>query len=212
MAGDREYLKYNINLFSEKFENIKTNTFKIISGSLKGRKFSFKDSDRLRPTSGKARETLFNWLQFEIINKTILDPFAGTGALGIEAISRGSGKVYFIEKDFKTHKILESNLKILEANRYQLFNQDSLIYLKKVEFVPFDYIFLDPPFNQELIPSILSLISEQNLIDSNSKIYIESEYEIDLEFLNSNIKYNCRIEKQKKSGNVFYCLISLDLI
>ena len=212
MAGGREYLKYNINLFSKKFENIKTNTFKIISGSLKGRKFFFEDSDGLRPTSGKARETLFNWLQFEIANKTILDPFAGTGALGIEAISRGSGKVFFIEKDFKTHKILESNLKLLESDRYQLSNQDSLKYLEKAKLLPFDLIFLDPPFNQELIPSILSLISEQNLIDPNSKIYIESEYEIDLEFLNSNIKYNCRIEKQKKSGNVFYCLISLDLL
>lgn len=212
MAGDREYLKYNINLFSEKFENIKTNTFKIISGSLKGRKFFFKDSDGLRPTSGKARETLFNWLQFEIANKTILDPFAGTGALGIEAISRGSGKVFFIEKDFKTHKILESNLKLLESDRYQLSNQDSLKYLEKVKLLPFDLIFLDPPFKQQLIPSILSLISNQNLIDSKSKIYIESEYEIDLEFLNSNIKYNCRIEKQKKSGNVYYCLISLELV
>mgnify|MGYP001041002155 CR=1 FL=1 len=212
MAGDREYLKYNINLFSEKFENIKTNTFKIISGSLKGRKFFFKDSDGLRPTSGKARETLFNWLQFEIANKTILDPFAGTGALGIEAISRGSGKVFFIEKDFKTHKILESNLKLLESDRYQLSNQDSLKYLEKVKLLPFDLIFLDPPFKQQLIPSILSLISNQNLIDSKSKIYIESEYEIDLELLNSNIKYNCRIEKQKKSGNVYYCLISLELV
>jgi 16S rRNA (guanine966-N2)-methyltransferase len=212
VAGDREYLKYNINLFSEKFENIKTNTFKIISGSLKGRKFFFKDSDGLRPTSGKARETLFNWLQFEIANKTILDPFAGTGALGIEAISRGSGKVFFIEKDFKTHKILESNLKLLESDGYQLSNQDSLKYLEKVKLLPFDLIFLDPPFKQQLIPSILSLISNQNLIDSKSKIYIESEYEIDLEFLNSNIKYNCRIEKQKKSGNVYYCLISLELV
>ena len=212
MAGDREYLKYNINLFSEKFENIKTNTFKIISGSLKGRKFFFKDSDGLRPTSGKTRETLFNWLQFEIANKTILDPFAGTGALGIEALSRGSGKVFFIEKDFKTHKILESNLKLLESDRYQLNNQDSLKYLEKVKLLPFDLIFLDPPFKQQLIPSILSLISNQNLIDSKSKIYIESEYEIDLEFLNSNIKYNCRIEKQKKSGNVYYCLISLELV
>jgi len=210
VAGGREYLKYNINLFSEKLENIKTNTFKIISGSLKGRKFFFKDSDGLRPTSGKARETLFNWLQFEIANKTILDPFAGTGALGIEAISRGSGKVFFIEKDFKTHKILESNLKLLESDRYQLSNQDSLKYLEKVKLLPFDLIFLDPPFKQQLIPSILSLISNQSLIDSNSKIYIESEYEIDLKFLNSNIKYNCRIEKQKKSGNVYYCLISLE--
>ena len=164
MAGDRKYLKYNINLFSEKFENIKTNTFKIISGSLKGRKFFFKDSDGLRPTSGKARETLFNWLQFEIANKTILDPFAGTGALGIEAISRGSGKVFFIEKDFKTHKILESNLKLLESDRYQLSNQDSLKYLEKVKLLPFDLIFLDPPFNQQLIPSILSLISNKILL------------------------------------------------
>ena len=211
MAGDRKYLKYNKSL-SEKLEKIKTNTFKIISGTLKGRKFFFKDSHELRPTSGKARETLFNWLQFEITNKTILDPFAGTGALGIEAISRGSGKVVFIEKDFKTHKILESNLKLLESNRYQLSKHDSLKYLEKVKLSPFDLIFLDPPFNQQLIPSILSLISKRNLIDSKSKIYIESEYEIDLEFLNSNIKYNCRIEKQKKSGNVYYCLISLELV
>ena len=107
---------------------------------------------------------------------------------------------------------MEFNLKIFEANRYQLCNQDSLKYFKKVKLVPFDYIFLDPPFNQELIPSILSLISKQNLIDSNSKIYIESEFEIDLEFLNSNVNYNCRIEKQKKSGNVLYCLISLELL
>ena len=209
MAGDRKYLKYNKSL-SEELEKIKTNTFKIISGTLKGRKFFFKDSHELRPTSGKARETLFNWLQFEITNKTILDPFAGTGALGIEAISRGSGKVVFIEKDFKTHKILESNLKLLESNRYQLSKHDSLKYLEKVKLSPFDLIFLDPPFNQQLIPSILSLISKRNLIDSKSKIYIESEYEIDLEFLNSNIKYNCRIEKHKKSGNVYYCLISLE--
>ena len=208
MAGDPKYLKYNINL-SKKIKTIKTNTFRIISGSLKGRKFSFKDSDGLRPTSGKARETLFNWLQFEINNKTILDPFAGTGALGIEAISRGSGKVSFIEKDFKTHQILESNLKLLESSCYELINQDSLKYLEKEKLLPFDFVFLDPPFNQQLIPLILSLISEQNLIDSKSKIYIETEFEIDLELLNSNIKYNCKIEKQKKSGNVNYCLISL---
>jgi len=105
---------------------------------------------------------------------------------------------------------LESNLKLLESDRFQLIKQDSLKYLEKVKLPPFDLIFLDPPFNQQLIASILSLISKQNLIDSKSKIYIESEYEIGLEFLNSNIKYNCRIEKQKKSGNVYYCLISLE--
>jgi len=177
---------------------------------LKGRKFPFKDSDGLRPTSGKVRETLFNWLQFEINNKTILDPFAGSGALGIEAISRGSGKVCFIEKNFKTYKVLKSNLELLDSNRYILINQDSIKCLKKEDLPPFDLIFLDPPFNQELIPSILSAISKENLIHSKSKIYIESEYQIDPEFLMSNMMYKCKIDKQKKSGNVYYCLISLE--
>ena len=120
--------------------------------------------------------------------------------MGIEAISRGSGKICFIEKDFNTHKILDSNLKLLESDRYDLINQDSLKYLEKEQLQPFDFVFLDPPFNQELIPLTLSLISKQNLVDLNSKIYVESEFEIDLELLNSNIKYNCTIEKQKKSA------------
>ncbi len=78
----------------------------------------------MRPTSGKTRETLFNWLQFDIDGKTILDPFTGTGALGIEAISRGAEKVYFIEKNFKVYNILKSNLKILDFSQYKLINQD----------------------------------------------------------------------------------------
>ena len=177
---------------------------------MKGRKLSFKDADGLRPTSGKARETLFNWLQFEISDKTILDPFSGTGALGIEALSRGASKVYFIEKNSKAFKTLESNLNLLNPNQYNLINQDSIKYLEKADLLPFDLIFLDPPFNKGLLPSILSLLSRKNLISTESKIYIESEYEMNIEFLNSNIMYKCRIVKQKKSGNVHYCLISLE--
>ena len=177
---------------------------------MKGRKLSFKDADGLRPTSGKARETLFNWLQFEISDKTILDPFSGTGALGIEALSRGASKVYFIEKNSKAFKTLESNLNLLNPNQYNLINQDSFKYLEKADLLPFDLIFLDPPFNKGLLPSILSLLSRKNLINTKSKIYIESEYEMNIEFLNSNTMYKCRIVKQKKSGNVHYCLISLE--
>ena len=164
----------------------------------------------MRPTSGKTRETLFNWLQFDINGKTILDPFTGTGALGIEAISRGAEKVYFIEKNFKVYNILKSNLKILDSSQYKLINQDSLVHLEKENLKPFDIVFLDPPFNQGLLPSILTLLSKKELINSKSKIYVESEYALTLEFLNSNIMYKCKIDKQKKSGNVYYCLISLE--
>ena len=164
----------------------------------------------MRPTSGKTRETLFNWLQFDIVGKTILDPFTGSGALGIEAISRGAEKVYFIEKNFKVYNILKSNLKILDSSQYKLINQDSLVHLEKENLKPFDIVFLDPPFNQGLLPSILTLISKKKLINSKSKIYVESEYALTVEFLSSNIMYKCKIEKQKKSGNVYYCLISLE--
>ena len=164
----------------------------------------------MRPTSGKTRETLFNWLQFDINGKTILDPFTGTGALGIEAISRGAEKVYFIEKNFKVYNILKSNLKILDSSQYKLINQDSLAHLEKENLKPFDIVFLDPPFNQGLLPSILALLSKKKLINSKSKIYVESEYALTVEFLSSNIMYKCKIEKQKKSGNVYYCLISLE--
>jgi len=164
----------------------------------------------LRPTSSKTRETLFNWLQFDIDGKTILDPFTGTGALGIEAISRGAEKVYFIEKNFKVYNILKSNLKILDFSQYKLINQDSLVHLEKENLKPFDIVFLDPPFNQGLLPDILTLISKKKLINSKSKIYVESEYALTAEFLSSKIMYKCKIEKQKKSGNVYYCLISLE--
>jgi len=164
----------------------------------------------LRPTSGKTRETLFNWLQFDIDGKTILDPFTGSGALGIEAISRGAEKVYFIEKNYKVYNILKSNLKIFNSSQYKLINQDSLVHLEKENLKPFDIVFLDPPFNQGLLPGILTLISKKKLINSKSKIYVESEYALTAEFLSSKIMYKCKIEKQKKSGNVYYCLISLE--
>jgi 16S rRNA (guanine966-N2)-methyltransferase len=164
----------------------------------------------LRPTSGKTRETLFNWLQFDIDGKTILDPFTGSGALGIEAISRGAEKVYFIEKNYKVYNILKSNLKIFNSSQYKLINQDSLVHLEKENLKPFDIVFLDPPFNQGLLPGILTLISKKKLINSKSKIYVESGHTLTAEFLSSNIMYKCKIEKQKKSGNVYYCLISLE--
>jgi hypothetical protein len=111
VAGDRKYLKYNIILYKKDWKTIKTNTFRIISGSLKGRKFSFKDSDGLRPTSGKARETLFNWLQFEIHNKTILRSICWHWCSWVlrqsqEVLERSC----FIEKDFKRIKYLSLTL------------------------------------------------------------------------------------------------------
>ena len=106
--------------------------------------------------------------------------------MGIEAISRGAKKTFLIEKNIKVFKSLKSNLEFIDSTRFELVNEESINYLKKLEHDSFDYIFLDPPFNQQLLPSILVLLFARNLINSSSKIYIESEFKLTKEFL-SNI-------------------------
>jgi len=128
----------------------------------------------------------------------------------MEAISRGAKKVYLIEKNREVFKSLESNFKIFDSFQYQLNNSDSIIFLEKNNVNPFDIVFLDPPFNQNLIPLILVLLSQKNYLHIESQIYIESEYEITPKILDNHLEYSCRIKKQKKSGNVHYCLISLE--
>jgi|TARA_B110000285_G_scaffold1277_2_gene1393 16S rRNA (guanine966-N2)-methyltransferase len=214
--GGQKYLNYNciqkLNVPFNYLKLIKNNTFKIISGNLKGRKFKFPDAEGLRPTPGKTRETLFNWLQFNIADKTILDPFAGSGALSLEAISRGAKKVCLVEKNKKVFKNLESNFKLINSDQYQLNNDDSIIFLDKQNTTPFDLVFLDPPFNQNLLASILGLLSKKNYLHHKTQIYIESEYEMTPEILKKHLGSNCMVKKQKKSGNVHYCLISLESI
>ena len=188
------------------------NSFKIISGDLRGRRFSFPEVEGLRPTPGKIRETLFNWLQFDIVNKTALDPFAGSGALSLEAISRGAKEVYVIEKDRKVYEKLKSNFKLLDKGQYTIINEDAMIHLTKPSKQSFDLVFLDPPFAKNLLLQTIEKLSNNNYINRQSQIYIESEYKLTEENLSLLINYDFKINKQKKSGNVHYCLISLGVL
>ena len=132
--------------------------------------------------------------------------------MGIEAISRGAKKTFLIEKNITVFKSLKLNLEFIDSTKFELVHEDSIKYLKKLKHDAFDYIFLDPPFSQQILPSILNLIYERKLIHSNSKIYIESEFQITEEFLGNNCDYECKIEKEKKSGNVYFCLINLGVV
>ena len=188
------------------------NSFRIISGDFRGRKFSFPEVEGLRPTSGKIRETLFNWLQFDIINKTTLDPFAGSGALSFEALSRGVKEVYVIEKDRKIYEKLKSNFKLLDRGHFTIINEDAMTHLAKPSRQSFDLVFLDPPFAKNLLLETLEKLSNNHYINSHSQIYIESEYKLTENNLSSLINNHFIIKKQKKSGNVHYCLISLGIL
>ena len=97
-------------------------------------------------------------MQFEIANKTILDPFAGSGALCLEAISRGAKEVYLIEKSKKVSDKLKSNFKILNTGQYIIINKGSLIFIRMQNNNPFDLVLLEPPFEKNILPQVLKLL------------------------------------------------------
>jgi len=188
---------------SNKKQAAQKNQIRIIGGEWRGRKLSFPDLPGLRPTSDRIRETLFNWLQLDIIGSDCLDLFAGSGALGFEALSRGAKSVTFVDSHLQSIKQLWLNANVLGTNA-EIVQKDALAYLTSVDRA-FDVIFLDPPFNQELLSPSLKLVHERSLLKTDAKVYVESEIKLDFEMISDK----WRVIKDKKAGNVFYYLLCL---
>ena len=135
---------------------MKTSKIRIIGGSLKGNHISFPSSSKLRPTSNKLREILFNWLNFEIAGLKCADCFSGSGALGIEAISRGAQSVIFIEKTPKFAESIEANLERFNiSEKCEIEIKNAFEWLKNGRLEELDLIFFDPPFFDERIQGLL---------------------------------------------------------
>lgn len=188
---------------------IKNNTFKIIAGDFSGRKFTFIPTQELRPTAGKTRETLFNWIQFDSFNKTYLDCFAGSGALSFEALSRGAKKVVSIEKNHAQTQTLKTNAALFPPTKIKILQQNVFKITPAEMNGCFDFVFLDPPFYQGLVEKSCTWLTNNNFVDSGSKIYIESEYLINKAQISPLFTQKINIIKQKKSGQVHICLVQL---
>ena len=174
-----------------------TSSIRIIGGRNKSYRIVFKASPDLRPTSDRAKETLFSWLQFEIENKSCLDLFAGTGGLGLEALSRGANHVTFVEKDKVLHLNIIKNINHLgHKNNIEIFHNDAYRWLKTNKRT-FDYIFLDPPFDRVEYSDLLSKIYERNIINEGGKIFLETSKHTELKLRDS-----LRILKDKIIGDV----------
>ncbi|XBC44396.1 MAG: 16S rRNA (guanine(966)-N(2))-methyltransferase RsmD [Buchnera aphidicola (Schlechtendalia peitan)] len=155
-------------------KNNKKHTIRIISGKFKGSKILIKKKCKIRPTTDCMRETLFSWINKEIINANCLDCFSGSGALGIEATSRYAASVTFIEKDTKTiHELKKTMMKFKKIN-IKIIHANTNEWLKKIR-KSYDIIFLDPPFKTELLQKTIFQLETYKYVKIRSLIYIERE-------------------------------------
>ncbi|CAL4317897.1 Ribosomal RNA small subunit methyltransferase D [Buchnera aphidicola (Protaphis terricola)] len=179
------------NYFSNKRDKIY-----IISGKLKGKKISLKNSLNIRPTTNRIRETLFNWLSKYVNNAHCLDCFSGSGALGIEAISRNAKFVTCLEKEKKNVLTLIKNQKRLNISNLEIIHTNTFNWLKRKK-KSYDIIFIDPPYHQKLIEKTIILLEKKNWIKNNSIIYIETKRSESIKISNNFILY-----KKKKTSQI----------
>lgn len=152
---------------------------RIIAGIYKGRFLKIPDSNVTRPTMDKVRQAIFNAMKEKVTNATVLDLFAGSGAMGLEAISRGAEKVYFNDKDKATFFIMKENVLSLEkdSNKYVLSLSDYRLFLKKYSDVKFDVVFLDPPYRFNINTSIIEEMTKRDMLAPKCLIVSEQEKE-----------------------------------
>lgn len=154
-----------------------TQQLRIIGGQWRSRRLNFPAIDGLRPTMDRVRETVFNWLRFDVEGARIVDAFAGSGALGFEALSRGAKEVIFLEKNSKAAAQLKQNLKTLDASNGQVWAGDALIWLEQNP-ESFDLVFLDPPFGKDLLQPAMDKLT----LAAGALVYVEHEAKLKPQF------------------------------
>jgi 16S rRNA (guanine966-N2)-methyltransferase len=179
------------------------NQVRIIGGEHRGRKLSFPDIPGLRPTGDRIRETLFNWLQPRLPGASCLDLFAGSGALGMEAASRGASRVIMLDSSPLVVDQLKQNIALLRLEQTEVQQADALVWLDNNP-EPFDILFLDPPFADNLLQELCQKLEQGGWLKPDSLIYLEMDAGSQSPLLPSNWK----VLKEKRAGQVEYLLCS----
>ena len=175
---------------------------RIIGGQWRSRKLGFPEAPGLRPTPDRVRETLFNWLAAHIEGAKVLDAFTGSGALYIEALSRGASMALALDANATAISSLRHNLDLLGCATGQLLQSDALKYLETQTPSAFDLVFLDPPFHQNLLPATCTLLEEKGWLAERAWIYTESETPPSA----LQMPATWRLHREKKAGQVYYSL------
>jgi 16S rRNA (guanine966-N2)-methyltransferase len=176
---------------------------RIIAGRWRSRKLIFPDQQMLRPTPDRVRETLFNWLQPDLPGSLCLDMFAGSGALGFEAASRGAKRIVMVENNREAASLITQNRVLLHADMTELIKTDAITWLSSNKEA-FDIVFLDPPFRAGVLSECCGLLENGKNLAENAKIYLEhalGDDEIEIP-----VCWQCI--KSKNAGQVSYKLYS----
>lgn len=173
---------------------------RIIGGRWRGRRLPVPATTGLRPTPDRVRETLFNWLMPVLPGAACLDLFAGTGVLGIEALSRGAASACFVERDPGAAAVLRASLQQLQAEAAEVVAADALAWLAGVPR-GFDVVFLDPPYGEEPLANLCTLL-ERGWLKPGARIYLEASRTAALPALPPG----WRLLREKTAGQVRYAL------
>ena len=175
---------------------------RIIGGDWRSRKLTFPDAGGVRPTPARTRETLFNWLSFHLAGSHCLDLFAGSGALGLEALSRGAASATFVDHTRELAEALRNNLRLLKSNGGTVVCQSIDTFLAQTPAEPVDILFMDPPFRQGWLERLFALIEDNGWVKSGGWVYAEHESELETPATPSG----WTLHRQKTAGQVTYCL------
>ncbi len=179
---------------------------RIIGGQWRGRKLAFTPEEGLRPTADRVRETLFNWLAADIHGARCLDLFAGSGALGLEALSRGAAFCDFVESSSRACRQIQSHLALLDATeRGHCSTTGAELFLRNAQ-QPYDIVFLDPPFGRDLLAPACAGLVTGGLLASGALVYIETGNSEALPDLPANWVQH----RDKRAGAVSYRLFVVD--
>ena len=175
---------------------------RIIGGEWRSRRFAFPDGPGLRPTPDRVRETLFNWLAPYVEGAHVLDPFAGSGALLLEALSRGAASGLACDLNPASVSALRGHLATLQCSTGEIQLGDALQLLARPAPQRFDIVLLDPPFHKDLLQDVCGLLEAQNWLAEDAWIYTESETAPST----LGLPGNWRLHREKHTGQVHYAL------
>ena len=182
---------------------------RIIGGQWRGRKLSFADIEGLRPSGDRIRETLFNWLAPYLPDAHCLDLFAGSGALGFEALSRGAAQLCFVDSSVQVSQQLQQHRQTLNCNNATIIQANGLDWLKNHAAKSnggFDIVFLDPPFADDMLSECFELLQRPGLLKPSALIYFEANRDGIL----PGLADSWSLHRHKETGRIQYGLITTD--